>query len=147
MTASEGGAAPGRTRPWDPVEHLETQEDAMAYLEAAFEDGDPQVIAAAVGDVARSQGMSSVAATVRLGRERLEKALSRDADPGFGTVLVALEELGLRLHPLMKGRETLPRGKVGKTHWSIGFARPRTGLFVQCGDGPTSSVQHASDHL
>lgn len=41
------------TRPWDPAEHLETEEDMAAYLEAALEDGDPALIAAVLDDVAR----------------------------------------------------------------------------------------------
>ena len=41
-----------RTRPWDAADHLESDEDIVAYLEAAFEDGDPAVIAAALGDIA-----------------------------------------------------------------------------------------------
>lgn len=55
MTGPAEGAAPALagTRPWDPVEYLETPDDVIAYLEAAFEDGDPRVIAVAVGDVAR----------------------------------------------------------------------------------------------
>ena len=28
------------TRPWDPAEHLETEEDMAAYLSAALEEGD-----------------------------------------------------------------------------------------------------------
>lgn len=64
------------TRPWDPVEYLETDDDAIAYLEVAFEDGDPRVITAAVGDIARRRGMTSVAARTGLGRESLYKALS-----------------------------------------------------------------------
>ena len=73
MTGSAKGAAAGRTktRPWDPVEYLETADDAIAYLEAAFEDGDPRVIAAALGDVARRQGMTSVAAKARLRQRKL----------------------------------------------------------------------------
>ena len=41
------------TRPWDPAEHLNTQEDIVAYLEAALEDGDSQLIASVLGDIAR----------------------------------------------------------------------------------------------
>ena len=64
MTGSAEGAAPAlaETRPWDPVEYPETPDDAIAYLEAAFEDGGPRVIAATVGDVAHCRGMTSVAA-------------------------------------------------------------------------------------
>jgi Predicted transcriptional regulator len=41
------------TRPWDPAEHLETEEDMAAYLEAALEEGDPALVVAALGDIAR----------------------------------------------------------------------------------------------
>ena len=72
MAGSEKGATPAltKTRPWDAVEYLETPDDTIAYLEAAFEDGDPRVIAAAVGDVARRRGMTSVAAEAGLGLDK-----------------------------------------------------------------------------
>ena len=50
-----------KTRPWDPAEHLTTEGDMAAYLEAALEDGDPALIAAALGDIARAKGMSQIA--------------------------------------------------------------------------------------
>lgn len=39
------------THPWDPVEHLEAEEDQTAYLDAALEDGDPALIAACREDI------------------------------------------------------------------------------------------------
>lgn len=45
-----------KTRPWDVAEHLETAEDMAAYLAAALEEGDPALVAAALGDIARAQG-------------------------------------------------------------------------------------------
>ncbi len=87
-----------QTRPWDAADHLETKEDVVLYLEAAFEDGDPGLIAAALGDVARAKGMTKVAADAGLGRESLYKALSPDGNPEFVTVLKVLRALGLRLH-------------------------------------------------
>ena len=48
-----------KTRPWDPAEHLADAEDMAAYLEAALEDGDPRVVAAALGDIARDTGVST----------------------------------------------------------------------------------------
>ena len=86
------------TRPWDPADHLETDEDIVAYLEAAFEDGDRALIAAALGDVARARGMTKVAADAGLGRESLYKALSPNGNPEFATVLKVVHALGLRLH-------------------------------------------------
>ena len=38
------------TTPWDPADHLKTDEDMAAYLEAALEDSDPTLVAAALGD-------------------------------------------------------------------------------------------------
>ena len=86
------------THPWDPADHLETDEDVVAYLEAAFEDGDPTLIAAVLGDIARARGMTEVAAEAGLGRESLYKALSPNGNPEFATVLKVMHALGLRLH-------------------------------------------------
>lgn len=70
----------------------------VAYLEAALENGDPALIAAALGDVARAKGMSTVAKETGLGRESLYKALSPGGNPGFATVMKVMKALGLRLH-------------------------------------------------
>src|SRR5260363_290828 len=44
-----------KTHRWDAAEYLETEEDMAAYLEAALEDGNPQLIAAALGDIATAR--------------------------------------------------------------------------------------------
>ena len=59
------------TTPWDPADHLQTEEDMAAYLEAALEEGDPTLVAAALGDIARAKGMTQVARDAGLGRESL----------------------------------------------------------------------------
>ncbi len=87
-----------RTRPWDAAEHLETGEEMAAYLEAALEAGDPSLVAAALGDIARARGMTEVARDAGLGRESLYKALSPEGNPELATVLRVLQALGLRLH-------------------------------------------------
>jgi len=83
--------------PWDAAEHLETKEDIVAYLEAALEDADPALVVAALGDIARSRGMTNIARETGLGRESLYKALSTEGNPEFATVLKVLKALGLRL--------------------------------------------------
>ncbi len=83
---------------WDVVEHPETEEDLAAYLEAALEEGEPTIIAAALGDMARAKGMAHIARETGLGRESLYKALSPEGNPEFATVLKVLRALGLRLH-------------------------------------------------
>jgi probable addiction module antidote protein len=86
-----------KTRVWDVAKHLETKKDMAAYLEAALEDGDPALVAAALGDIARAKGMAEIARETGLGRESLYKALSPDGNPEFGTVLKVVRALGLRL--------------------------------------------------
>ena len=87
-----------KTRPWDPAEHLETEEDIAAYLEAAFEAGDPSLVAAALGDIARAKGMAQIARDTGLGRESLYKALSPEGNPEFATIMKVVSALGLKLH-------------------------------------------------
>jgi probable addiction module antidote protein len=87
-----------KTLPWDVADHLKTEDDMAAYLEAALEDGDPALVAAALGDIARSKGMTQIAREAGLGRESLYKALSPEGNPELATVLKVVRALGLRLH-------------------------------------------------
>ena len=86
-----------RTRKYDVARYLKTERDIVGYLEAALEDGHPAVIAAALGDVARARGMSTVASKAGLGRESVYKALAPDGNPQLSTVLSVLRALGLTL--------------------------------------------------
>ncbi len=86
-----------KTMPWDSAAYLKTDEDIAHYLEAVFEDGDPALVAAALGDVARAKGMSQIAHAAGLGRESLYKALSPEGNPEFATVLKVVRALGLKL--------------------------------------------------
>jgi probable addiction module antidote protein len=73
----------------------------IAYLEACMEEAadDPAVIAAALGDIARARGMGKLAQRTGLTREGLYKALTRDGNPRFGTVLKVMSALGVKLIP------------------------------------------------
>lgn len=86
-----------RTRPWDAAETLNSKEDIAAYLDAVLEDGDPESLKAALGDVARAKGMTDIAKATGLGRTNLYKALSPSGNPEFATVARVLKALGLRL--------------------------------------------------
>lgn len=85
------------TRPYDSAELLKTPEDIAAYLQAAFEEGDPALITHALGVVARSEGMTEVARLTGLTRASLYKALSADGHPEFETVLRVVQALGLKM--------------------------------------------------
>lgn len=88
---------PLETTRFDILDQLKTPEDRMAYIEAAFEDGDPSLIAHALGDVARSVGMTKVAKEAGVTREALYKALSENGDPKLTTLLGVAKALGVRL--------------------------------------------------
>jgi probable addiction module antidote protein len=47
------------TLPWRTEDHLTTAEDIAAYLEAAVEDGDPELITYALGVIDRSTGVAA----------------------------------------------------------------------------------------
>lgn len=85
------------TTAWDASQYLDSPEMIAAYLDAAFEDGDPAVIATALGNIARARGMSDVAAAAGLGRASLYKSLSENGHPEFATILKVIKALGLRL--------------------------------------------------
>ncbi|MGK9050048.1 addiction module antidote protein [Neorhizobium petrolearium] len=87
---------PLETTRFDILDHLKTPEDRVAYLEAAFEDGDAALITHALGDVARSVGMTAVAREAGVTREALYKALSETGDPKLSTLLGVMKALGLK---------------------------------------------------
>jgi len=67
-------------------------------VEAALQEGDSALIAAALGEIARARGMSQIARNSGLGRESLYKALSAGGNPEFATIMKVIAALGLRLH-------------------------------------------------
>src|SRR6266849_2736591 len=91
--------AKGKTKtiPWDSAAYLKSDQDIANYLEAVFEDGDPALIAHALGVIARAKGMTQIAQAAGLGRESLYKALSPEGNPEFATVLKVMRALGLKL--------------------------------------------------
>lgn len=82
---------------WDASEYLTSEQDAIDYLDAAAETGDPKLMQAAIGDVAKARGMTQIARAAGVGRESLYKSLSRDGNPSFATILKVVHALGGRL--------------------------------------------------
>jgi probable addiction module antidote protein len=94
-----------RTYKWDPVRHLKTDKARATYLAVALEEGDPALIAAVLGDIARSKGMARVAKKAGLGRESLYKALSKGGNPKLDTLVKITQALGLRLSAMVDKSE------------------------------------------
>ncbi|RUU56472.1 addiction module antidote protein [Mesorhizobium sp. M2C.T.Ca.TU.002.02.1.1] len=85
------------TSKWDAAKFLDTEEDIVAYLDAVMEEGDLSFLCKALGDVARSRGMTEIAKKTGMSRESLYKALSEKGNPSLSTVAAVLEAMGLRL--------------------------------------------------
>ena len=90
---------PIKTTMWDPAKYIETEEDAAIYLEEVFRIGEPDLIIAAIGDVARARGMAKIADDTNLGRESLYKSLAQDGNPSFATIMKVLSSMGFGLRP------------------------------------------------
>jgi len=86
-----------KTKAFDPAKYLKSEEEIIAYLDAAMEGNDPAHIARALGDVARSEGMTEISRRTGLGRQALYTALSEQGNPTLETVTAIISSLGLRL--------------------------------------------------
>ena len=88
-----------KLRKWDSAQHLKTEEDMQAYLQACIDEsnGDAAFIAKALGNIAKAKGMAQLSRDTGLGRESLYKALSGDVKPSFDTVIKVVKALNLRL--------------------------------------------------
>lgn len=89
---------------FDAAEYLKSEKDIAKYLTAMIESGDPAMLAAALGDIARARGMSEIAKASGLTREALYKALRPNAQPRFDTVSRVCAALGVRLVAQSAGR-------------------------------------------
>jgi probable addiction module antidote protein len=93
---------PGKTKliAYDVAEQLRTPEEMAAYLDAWLVEApdDAAGIARALGDIARSKGMSQIARDSGLSRESLYKALSENGNPSLATFLKVAKALGVQLH-------------------------------------------------
>jgi probable addiction module antidote protein len=86
-----------KTRPFDVADFLETEEDMAEYLRQVLEDGDPTLVAAALGDIARARGMAQLAKDTGLSRESLYKSLSGQRAPSSDTLFKVMKALGFKL--------------------------------------------------
>ena len=82
---------------FDAAEYLNSEEDVAAYLTTILEENDPALLAAALGDIARSRGMTQVANDSGITREALYKALRPGSEPRFDTINRVCAALGVRL--------------------------------------------------
>ena len=86
-----------KARSFDMANHLNDEADVAAYLQAVMEDGDPALLAAALGDIARARGMAQLAKDTGLSRESLYKSLSGERASSSDTLFKVMRALGFKL--------------------------------------------------
>ncbi len=86
------------TRPFDVVDYLDSEETIAEYLNAVLEENNPELLLAAIGDVARARGIAKLAEDAGLSRESLYKTLRPGAKPRYETVMKILSALRVKLH-------------------------------------------------
>lgn len=86
-----------KTRTFDVSNYLKDEADIAAYLQVAIEDGDPALLAAALGDIARARGMTQLARDTGLSRESLYKSLSGERAPNSDTLFRVIHAMGFKL--------------------------------------------------
>jgi probable addiction module antidote protein len=82
---------------FDASKYLDSDEMVAEYLTACAEDDNPDVLLAALADVAKARGMKQVAEAAGLGRESLYKTLAPRAHPRFRTIQAILKALNVRV--------------------------------------------------
>ncbi len=88
---------PTETTPFDVADFLTSDARIAAYLEEAFEDGEPAFIARALGDIARAKGMTQMSKDTGISREALYRSLSEKGNPRLSTLVEVVRALGLKL--------------------------------------------------
>jgi len=94
-----------RARRYEDVldEDLQDPAEALGYLNACLEDGDPEVFLMALRDVARSRGgVAKLAKVTELNREHLYRMLSENGNPELRSLEALLDALGFRLTVALK---------------------------------------------
>ncbi|MBI5497052.1 MAG: putative addiction module antidote protein [Deltaproteobacteria bacterium] len=97
MTTRKRSPKKTKLAPFDPAKYLTSNTAIAEYISAALEDGDPDLLIAALNHVARARGMAQLAKRSGLGRESLYKALTPGAKTRFDTILRVVEALGMHL--------------------------------------------------
>lgn len=86
-----------KTRSFSPVEMLHSDAEITEWLTEAYEDEDPAVFVAALGEVVKQKGVTKMAKAAGLNRESLYKAFNGKAQPQWSTVHRLLHALDVHL--------------------------------------------------
>jgi probable addiction module antidote protein len=82
---------------FDISDYLDDDGVIAEYLSAAAEDPNPDVLLAAISNVAKATGMAKVAKDAGLGRESLYKTLAPGSHPRYETISAILRALNMHV--------------------------------------------------
>ena len=82
------------TTKFDIADYLDSEEMIAEYLNTVLEDGDSSDLIVAIGNIAKSIGMTKIAEKTGMSRPSLYKALSDGAKPQFATIMKVLKAIG-----------------------------------------------------
>lgn len=109
---------------FDAAEYLSNEAEMAAYLEACAEEGDTELMLAALGDIARARSIASIARETRISREGLYKALSGQGNPSFANVVKIARAVGFKI-VIAPSKKDTPEVKT-KTTRATGTQAPNT---------------------
>ncbi|MFM0643051.1 putative addiction module antidote protein [Paraburkholderia bryophila] len=92
-----------KTARFDAAHYLDSEAMIAEYLNAALEEGDADLLLAAIADIAKARGIAKVASDAGLGRESLYKTLAPGSKPRMDTVFKLLRALGVKLNAVPEG--------------------------------------------
>jgi probable addiction module antidote protein len=90
--------------PFEPADYVRNAEEAALFLNDAIASGDPAVVAAALGTIARARGAAAIAKGAGVSRAAVYNGLTPTGNPTLATFLAVTKELGLELAAAPAGR-------------------------------------------
>ncbi|MCL2065078.1 MAG: putative addiction module antidote protein [Candidatus Cloacimonetes bacterium] len=89
---------------WDTAETLESEEDMREYIEAAFNEGDLQIIRIALNNVVRARSMNELAKNMDISRKTLHEMLSIEGNLDLLNAKKLLNAVGFDLSKDVENR-------------------------------------------
>jgi probable addiction module antidote protein len=86
-----------KTKRFDAADYLDSDEMIAAYFNEMLDTGDPALLYAAIGDIAKARSMAKIANETGLNRENLYRQLSKGGNPSFATIQKVTSALGIEL--------------------------------------------------
>ena len=87
-----------KTKKFDVINYLKTEEDIEEYLNVVLDEKDYTYLPIALADIARARkAMTAAAKAAGVTRSNLYQSLSEDGRPAFDTVAKVAHSLGYRI--------------------------------------------------